>query len=171
MRNRPVAIWHPAADHRNARALPLTDESIVAGIASSSCRVVAEPEQGTALFRPLGQLDATTAGEVSDLLEAAVGEHSVVLDLTEVSLIDSAGVGALRDVMRCINEQGGRVALARPWRAAESVLELVGSVGFVFAALSSAGALKWLSDPKNPPMSMEEHSAHEHPSLQGPTRW
>ena len=73
----------------------------------------------------------------------------MVLDLTEVSLIDTAGVGALRDVMRCIHERGGLVALVRPWRSAASILELVGSVGFAFAALSSAGALVWLGDPKN----------------------
>jgi anti-anti-sigma regulatory factor len=87
------------------------------------------------------------------LLAAAIGEHSVVLDLTEVSLIDSAGVHALREVMRCIHERGGLVALVRPRRSAASILELVGSVGFAFAALSSAGALMWLSDPKNRPES------------------
>jgi anti-anti-sigma factor len=135
VRTRPEVIW----------------QRELAGIAPSSCSVVAEPHPAAALFRLQGELDATTAAEVRDLLAAAIGEHSVVLDLTEVSLIDTAGVSALRDVMRCIHNQGGRVALARPWRAAESVLELVGSAGFVFAALSSAGALVWLSDPKNRP--------------------
>jgi len=110
---------------------------------------VAEPHRDATVFRLQGEFDATTAGKVRDLLAVAIGEESVVLDLTEVSLIDPSGVGALRDVMRCVHEQGGRVAIARPWRAAESVLELVGSVGFVFAALSSAGALTWLGDPKN----------------------
>lgn len=131
--------------------MPPVDERELADIAPSSCRVVAEPHQDASVFHLQGEFDATTAGEVRDLLAAAIGEHSVVLDLTEVSVIDAAGVAALRHVMRCIHEQGGRVALARPWRAAESVLELVGSVGFVFAALSSAGALNWLSDPKNRP--------------------
>jgi anti-anti-sigma factor len=146
---------HPAAEQRNDRELPLADERELAAIASSTCRVVVEHHQDAAIFRLQGKFDATTCSDVRHLLDVAIGEHSVVLDLTEVSRIDSAGVGALRDLMRCIHEQGRRVALARPWRAAASVLELVGSVGFVFAALSSAGALKWLGDPENPPMSME----------------
>ena len=149
MRTRPGSIWHPAAEHRTARELPPVDEGQFAEIVPSSCRVVAEPHRDATVFRLQGEFDATTAGKVRDLLAVAIGEESVVLDLTEVSLIDPSGVGALRDVMRCVHEQGGRVAIARPWRAAESVLELVGSVGFVFAALSSAGALTWLGDPKN----------------------
>jgi anti-anti-sigma factor len=145
-----------AADDGTACEPPFVDEREVAYIAPSSCRVVAEPDQDAAVFRLQGELDATTAGEVSVLLAAAVGEHSVVLDLTEVSLIDAAGLGALRDAMRCIHERGGLVALVRPWRSAASILELVGSVGFAFVALSSAGALRWLSDPENRPRNRVE---------------
>ena len=121
----------------------------MADLARSSCRVVVEPDQEAAVFRLWGELDATTAAQARLQLCAAIGEHSVVLDLTEVRFIDTAGVGALRDVMRCIHERGGLVAIVRPWRTAESVLELVGSVGFAFAALSCAGALGWLSNPEN----------------------
>jgi anti-anti-sigma factor len=151
VRTRTAFIRHvgSAADDGTACEFPFVDEGVLADIAPSSCRIVAEPDQDAAVFRLRGELDATTAGEVRVLLAPAIGEHSVVLDLTEVSLIDTAGVGALRDVMRCIHERGGLVALVRPWRAAASILELVGSVGFAFAALSSAGALVWLSDPKN----------------------
>jgi anti-anti-sigma factor len=133
------------------RELSLVDQSPIEAIASSSCRVVAEPHQDAAVFRLQGELDATTADEVRMLLAVAIGKSAVVLDLTEVSLIDTAGVNALREVMRSVHEQGGRVAIARPWRVAKSVLGLVGGVGYVFAALSSAGAISWLSDPKNHP--------------------
>ena len=155
MRIRTALIRHAgsASDDGTACELSFVDEREFADVVPSSCRVVAEPDQDAAVFRLRGELDAATAGEVRVQLAAAVGEHSVVLDLTEVSLIDSAGVHALREVMRCIHERGGLVALVRPWRSAASVLELVGSVGFAFAALSSAGALMWLSDPKNRPES------------------
>jgi anti-anti-sigma factor len=137
------------ADDGTACELPFVDERELEYIAPSSCRVVAEPDQDAAVFRLRGELDATTAGEVSVLLAAAAGEHSVVLDLTEVRFIDTSGLGALRDVMRRVHERGGLVALVRPWSSAASILELVGSVGFAFVALSSAGALRWLSDPEN----------------------
>jgi len=126
VRIRTALIRHAgsASDDGTACELSFVDEREFADVVPSSCRVVAEPDQDAAVFRLRGELDAATAGEVRVQLAAAVGEHSVVLDLTEVSLIDTAGVGALREVMRCIHERGGLVALVRPWRSAASVLEL-----------------------------------------------
>ena len=153
MRTRPTLRWRPgpAADDRASSESPLIDERSFGDDVASSCRVVTERLEGATLFRLRGELDATTAIEVRVLLVAAIGERSVVMDLTEVKIIDTAGVDALRDVMRCIHEKGGLVALVRPWRTAASVLELVGTVGFAFAALSTAGALEWLGNPENRP--------------------
>ena len=79
------------------------------------------------------------------LLEPAVGEATVLLDLTEVSVIDSEGLWALRDLIRCVHEQGGRVAICRPWRVAREVFGLVGAEGLVFLALSLPGAIAWFN--------------------------
>jgi anti-anti-sigma factor len=69
---------------------------------------VSDPQVGTAVFRLQGEIDATTALEVRRWLAVAIGQTSVVLDLTEVTTIDTAGVIALRDVMECIYQEGGR---------------------------------------------------------------
>jgi len=133
------------------RELPVIDQGVVGTIAPSSCRVVAEHHLGTAVFHLQGEVDASTAGEVLVLLAIAIDEPAVVLDLCDVMLIDAAGVAILGDIMRSTHRQGGHVAIARPWQLAQSLQALVGSEGFVFAALSSAGAIAWLSDPKNHP--------------------
>jgi len=115
----------------------------------SMCRTVAESHVGVTVFRLQGEVDATTALEVRSFLAAGIGETAVILDLTEVSSTDTVGLTALRDVMECIYEQGGRTGIARPWRATNSTLGLVGTLGFVFLAVSQSGALNWFADPNN----------------------
>lgn len=117
--------------------------------APSVCRVTAEPRLGTAVFRLQGDIDTTTAVEVRDRLAVSIGESAVVLDLTGVNLIDAEGVVVLRDVVHSVFLQGGRVAIARPWRVANPILSLVGIDGFVFLAITAASAIIWLNDPAN----------------------
>jgi anti-anti-sigma factor len=115
----------------------------------STCRIVSESHVGATVFRLQGEIDTTTAHEVRTFLAAAIGETAVILDLTEVTSVDMAGVAALRDVMECIYDQGGRTGIARPWRARHSALGLVGTLGFVILAVSQSGALTWFADPNN----------------------
>jgi len=160
----------PDMGNRSGPELSLTDQGVVGTIAPSSCRVVAEHHLGAAVFHLQGELDATTAAEVRVLLAIAIDEHAVVLDLADVVLIDAAGVAILGDVMRSIHGQGGQAAISRPWWVAQSLQALVGSEGFVFAALSSAGAVAWLSDPKNHPTADGERgpilTAHINPLVE-----
>jgi anti-anti-sigma factor len=113
---------------------------------SSTCRVVAESQVGTAVFRLQGEIDSITARDVRTLLDGAIGEAAVVLDLSEVSVIDTAGMMALREVIQCIAAQGGQIAVICPWRTAKSVRGLVGTHGFVYLAKSTSGALGWLAE-------------------------
>jgi ABC-type transporter Mla MlaB component len=133
------------ANGSRRRQAALTPETIeVAPPMPSTCRVTMKPQLGVAVFGLLGELDATTAREVGVMLASAAGEANVLLDLTEIKVIDTEGVETLRDVIRCVHEQGGRVALSRPWRLAKPILGLVGTRGFVLLALSPAGAISWL---------------------------
>jgi anti-anti-sigma factor len=115
----------------------------------STCLVTSETHLAAAVFRLTGELDVTTSAAVSVSLAAAVGQMAVLFDLSEVSLIDAVGVNVLRAAIHGVYEQGGWVAIARPWRKAQQVMELVGIPGLVFLAGSAAGAMSWLSEPRN----------------------
>jgi anti-anti-sigma factor len=129
---------------RGARPQSLADEGALAATSQFSCRVVAEPDRNAVTFHLRGELDSTTANEVRGMLDVAVGEAKVVLDLTEITVIDAAGLLVLQDVIRRVHERAGQVAIARPRRAAKPILDLVGTAGFVYLAFSSAGALDWI---------------------------
>lgn len=61
-----------------------------------------------------GEMDATTTGRLDSALDAAIRdhEHHVVLDVGEVTFIDSTGVTALVSGLRRLNRSRRRMAIA-----------------------------------------------------------
>jgi anti-anti-sigma factor len=112
----------------------------------STCRISPASHLGIAVYSVEGQLDAVTAPDAFVSLSAAVGRPTVLLDLSGVTFLDAHGVTVLRDVIRRVHGQGGLIAIARPWHVAKPVLELVGMGGFVYLAVTAAGAIGWLGD-------------------------
>jgi anti-anti-sigma factor len=115
----------------------------------STCQITSEPHLGAAVYFVRGQLDSTTAGAALGALAGAIGQPAVLIDLSGVTFMDGDGVAVIREVIHATHDQGGRVAIARPWRVATPVLTLVGMAGFVYLAQSAAGAVSWLSDSNN----------------------
>jgi anti-sigma B factor antagonist len=79
------------------------------------------------VFRPIGELDAFTVGRFRDALTELSGSGFLVIDLSEVPFLDSAGLGALIGGVRRSRESGGDVAVfgARP-----AVARLLHTTGF-----------------------------------------
>jgi anti-sigma B factor antagonist len=65
-----------------------------------------------ALCRPVGELDAYTVTHFRDALSGLATQPRVVIDLSEVPFMDSAGLGALIGGIRRTREHGGEVAVA-----------------------------------------------------------
>lgn len=88
------------------------------------------PDQGCPVVHVAGEVDVETgtalAGSVRDLV--AAGHRAVVIDLGEVTFIDSSGISAL---LACATALGGpgRLALARPRAQVVRVLGLTGLDG------------------------------------------
>jgi anti-sigma B factor antagonist len=78
------------------------------------------------LIQPVGRMDSVTAAtfraEVRKLVDT--GATWLVLDLSEVSFLDSAGLGAILSGLRLVREAGGDLRLARPSPQASAVLKL-----------------------------------------------
>lgn len=67
---------------------------------------------GHTVCRPVGELDAYTVASFRDALSGLADHGRVVIDLSEVPFMDSAGLGALIGGIRRAREHGGEVAVA-----------------------------------------------------------
>ena len=62
--------------------------------------------------RPTGELDAYTVGQFREALAELAGAARLLIDLSDVPFMDSAGLGALIGGIRRTREAGGDVAVA-----------------------------------------------------------
>ena len=56
----------------------------------------------------------------------SVGDHRIALNLAEVSMIDSSGIGLLVRFLASTKKQGGNIKLVQPSKFAVQTLKLVG---------------------------------------------
>ena len=83
---------------------------------------------GTKLVTLGGELDVFTAGaEVRELLEeCAESARHVVLDMSQVTFIDSAGIGLLVKTHRRLADIERRLVMLRPHPSVRRIIELTG---------------------------------------------
>jgi anti-sigma B factor antagonist len=63
------------------------------------------------ICRPVGEIEAHNVDEVRRGFGSLTGEQLVVLDLSEVTFIDSAGLGCLIGMVRRVRGVGGDVSV------------------------------------------------------------
>ena len=86
---------------------------------------VESPEDGKAVVRLVGRLDLLTAAGVKQRLARAAADHRrLVVDLGQVTFIDSSGLGALVGGLKAARVAGDDLRIARPGGQARTVLEL-----------------------------------------------
>ena len=88
-----------------------------------------ERRQGTLLVRLTGELDHFSAQKVRrelDLLIADPGVKRLVMDLEEMTFMDSSGIGVILGRYRALNERGGSVAVKNMNPQVEKVFLLSG---------------------------------------------
>ena len=64
------------------------------------------------ICRPVGELDAYTVGEFREALADLASSQRLLIDLSEVPFMDSAGLGALIGGIRRAREADGEVTVA-----------------------------------------------------------
>ena len=81
---------------------------------------------GAVVVRLAGRLDLASAAEVKQRLTRAIaeGHRRLVVDLGDVTFIDSSGLGALIGGLKAARLQRGDLRIARPAEQARLVLEL-----------------------------------------------
>jgi anti-sigma B factor antagonist len=78
-----------------------------------------------------GEIDHLTSRVLADVLRRATveGEGRVVLDLTDTTFIDSAGISTLLNGLRRLTRQRRKLVVVCPPGAPRRVFELLGLVG------------------------------------------
>ena len=82
--------------------------------------------EGVTVVRPSGRLDLLSAAAMRQRLaqEVAAGHQHLVVDLAQVTFIDSSGLGALIGGLKAARVAGGDLRIARPGEQARITLEL-----------------------------------------------
>lgn len=92
--------------------------------------VAVSREHGTVTLRPSGEIDHETAPALTGAAREAEGEwRRLVVDLSEVSFMDSAGLHALIALEHHCRERGARLDLAGARHQPARLLELVRLAG------------------------------------------
>lgn len=83
--------------------------------------------EGYTICRPVGELDAFTVSKFRQALAEMATSHRLLIDMSGVPFVDSAGLGALIGGIRRARELGGDVAVAcnRP-----TLVRLLRTTGF-----------------------------------------
>lgn len=74
--------------------------------------ITVEQSDDHTICRPMGELDAYTVGQFRESLSQLAGAPRLLIDLSAVPFMDSAGLGALIGGIRRAREAGGDVAVA-----------------------------------------------------------
>lgn len=77
------------------------------------------------IFVLRGEFDASNTQDLPQLLQGPPGSL-VVVDLAEVTFIDSSGLGALHSARRRAVKDGGTFVVSRPQAAVHRVLQITG---------------------------------------------
>lgn len=83
--------------------------------------------EGITICRPVGELDAFTVSQFRQALAEMASSKQLLIDMSGIPFVDSAGLGALIGGIRRTRELGGEVAVAcnRP-----TLIRLLRTTGF-----------------------------------------
>ena len=100
-------------------------------------------EAGYAVLSVAGNVDAGTEQRFRDALTSVLahGVPRIVVDLSRVAFMSSAGIGVLMGVRRVLADAGGSLVLASPHGEVAQVLSITGVAGVIPVAASLADAV------------------------------
>jgi anti-sigma B factor antagonist len=109
-----------------------------------------EPTDAYTICRPVGELDAFTVSQFRQALSELASVPRLLIDLSGVPFVDSAGLGALIGGIRRVRELGGAVAVCSTRPTLTRLLSTTGFDRIVTVADNPADAAAALTE-ENPP--------------------
>ena len=115
-------------------------------------RITERPIADTLLLELTGSLvfdegDRILRDRIHELVEA--GARRFLIDLHEVTYVDSGGVGALVELYLYVARVGGRLALMRPGPCAQRVLQITHLVSALDVFEDEQSAIRGIHEPSN----------------------
>lgn len=101
---------------------------------------------GYTLCHPAGELDAFSVHQFRQALAEVASSRRLIIDLSAVPFVDSAGLGALIGGIRRARELGGTVAVACARATLASLLHTTGIDRIVNVTPTVAEAAAWLEE-------------------------
>ena len=82
--------------------------------------------QNTAILHAQGKIIGTIADQLQDEIEQQLqnGNNKLILDLTDVPLLDSTALGVIILAFQVVQRSGGKLVLLNPQKAVSSILEV-----------------------------------------------
>ena len=105
---------------------------------------------GHTICRPVGELDAYSAPGLRESMALLTSVPKLVVDLSEVPFIDSAGLVTLVASIRRVRDGGGRVVVCSARRHVQKLLDVVGFGTVVDVAGSLDEAYRMLARTSDP---------------------
>jgi anti-sigma B factor antagonist len=105
-----------------------------------------DERDGYTICRPVGELDAYTVGQFREALGELAARPKLLIDMSEVPFVDSAGLGALIGGIRRAREGGGDVAVCCNRPTLSRLLHTTGFDRIVTVAETVEEAAASLSD-------------------------
>jgi anti-sigma B factor antagonist len=97
---------------------------------SNGFRIAVEPDRERITLHVVGEIDIATAGDMEDplldLLDS--GFETIVLDLREVTFLDSSGIRVLINSHQYAQERAARLSILVGTSRSREVLELSGAI-------------------------------------------
>jgi len=91
----------------------------------------------TRLMYPiLGDFSAAVAGLI------AAGKHEILIDLTQVTYVDSETIGCFMDLYRQVHGAGGHLKLSGVQKRVETMLTMTGAQNFIEIHADEPSAVK-----------------------------
>ena len=114
--------------------------------AFSFARRQVEGDEACTVFELHGYIDAHTVIEFEKgvLAEIDQGVRAVILDISGLSYVSSAGIGAMMGVARKLSQLGGGLVLLKPTEKVYSILDGLGFTKIFRIALREDEALEKL---------------------------
>lgn len=109
------------------------------------CRVTVNTCHHAPVVRVIGRLDWATAGPIRDALHAQGREPAIVIDLSSMTSVDSAGVGVILTCLGRTLSRGGRVVVVATDSGTLEVLRAVQVPEVVPVVASIEDATLWLA--------------------------
>jgi anti-anti-sigma factor len=81
--------------------------------------------EGGRVYTLQGELDLSSCEDIAAQLIGPPGSL-VIVDLSELTFMDSSGLGAIHTARRRVMEQGGHLFVSRPCSNVQKVLEITG---------------------------------------------